>query len=157
MKIAEPGTLHHTCFVVKDVNETAQSLAKSLGIQWGVWTIAPSVCRVHGKDSPFSFRVAIGQIGGSNYELISPHEGHSVYVEHLADKGEGFHHTCIAYSSMDDVRAARDELVKQGRDLIQSGGHEDLFEFYYFAIPETDSVLELLFLAELPPPEKTIE
>ena len=90
------------------------------------------------------------------YYLISPHEGQSVYEEHLATKGEGFHHTCIAYPDLEDVRSARDELLSQGRTLIQSGGHGDLFEFYYFEIPETDSIFELLYLSELPPPEATI-
>ena len=54
------------------------------------------------------------------------------------------------------LRAARDELLKQGRTVVQSGAVGDAAEFYYFDMPELRSVLELLYLGELPPPEKTI-
>ncbi len=157
MPVTDKGTLHHTCFVVNDVEKTARSLADKLAIgPWGIWTIAPEVSQVHGRDVPISFKLAIAPIGDSNYELIEPLSGESVYKEHLRTKGEGFHHTCIAYESMEAMRAAKDELVEQGRTIVQSGGMGDAVEFYYFDIEETGEVLELLYLAELPPPEKTI-
>jgi hypothetical protein len=158
MAMTESRTLHHTCFVVHDVEQAAKALADSLAIKpWSVWTIEPEASTVHGREVPFSFRVAIAPIGDSNYELIAPHTGDSVYVEHLKSKGEGFHHTCIAYSSLEAIREARDELVKQGRQMIQSGSLGELGEFYYFEITEIGAVTELLYLKELPPPEKTIE
>ena len=157
MGVADGGTLHHTCFVVHDVEKAAKALAISLSIKpWKVWTIEPVETTVRGKAVPFSFRVALAQVGGSNYELISPHSGKSVYVEHLKSHGEGFHHTCIAYGTLEAMQAARDELSTQGRELIQSGSLGELGEFCYFDIPETGAVLELLYLKELPPPEKTI-
>lgn len=51
---------------------------------------------------------------------------------------------------------ARDEMVKQGRKILQSASLGDAGEFYYFDIAEMGAVLELLFIRELPPPEKTI-
>lgn len=54
---------------------------------------------MHGRNVPFSLRIAIAPIRSSNYELIEPVSGDSVYVEHLQSKGEGFHHTCIAYQT----------------------------------------------------------
>ena len=44
----------------------------------------------------------------------------------------------------------------QGRTMIQTADLGELGEFCYFHMPETDSVLELLYLSELPAPEKTI-
>ncbi len=158
MGVTDSGTLHHTCFVVNDLEKAAKALADSLAIKpWGVWTIEPQNCTVHGKGVPFSFRVAIAQIGSSNYELIEPVSGDSVYVEHLRSKGEGFHHTCIAYETREAMQSAKAELSRQGRDMIQSGGLGELGEFCYFEIAETGTILELLYLTELPPPEKTIE
>jgi len=157
MKGIGSGTLHHTCFLVRDLEKTARSLAESLAIgPWNVWTIAPAECTVRGKSVPFSFRVALAQAGGASFELVQPLTGDSVYVDHLRTKGEGFHHTCLAYANRDEMRAARAELVRQGRTMIQSASHGDAFEFCYFDIAETGSVLELLHLATLPPPELTI-
>ena len=156
MGVGDTGSLHHSAWVVNDVGKAAKSLADSLSIQWAVWTIEPIRCTVHGKDVPYSFKVAIAQIGDSNLELIEPLTGRSVYVEHLETKGEGFHHTCIFYPSRESARQARDELAAQGRQLIQTGDLGELGEFCYFRMPETDSVLELLYLSELPLPEETI-
>lgn len=43
MGVADAGALHHTCFVVHDVEKTAQALTESLSIgPWNVWTIEPT-------------------------------------------------------------------------------------------------------------------
>jgi len=157
MGITDAGTFHHTCFVVSDLEGVAKKLADSLSIgPWGVWTIEPDVCNVRGRDVPFSFRVALAQVGSASYELIEPVSGESVYAEHLRSRGEGFHHTCIAYETLEAMRSARAELTRQGREMIQSGRIGELVEFCYFEIQETGTVLELLYLSELPPPDKTI-
>ena len=151
MGVTESGTLHHTCFVVHDVDKTAAALEQSLGIgPWLIFDVEPHATTVRGQDVPFTFRVAIAAIGDSHYELLAPVSGESVYVEHLATKGEGFHHTCIAYSSPEALQAAKAELVGQGRELVQSGLVGERSEFCYFELAETGSILELLYLE--PPP-----
>ena len=105
---------------------------------------------------PFSFRIAFAPVGGSNFELLAPHAGDSIYVGHLEANGEGFHHTCIAYPTRDAMREAKAELVRQGREVVQSADMAALGEFCYFDIPELGALLELLYVTELPPPEKTI-
>ena len=156
-----PGAvaLHHTCFLVRDLEGTAQQLSDALGIgPWNVWTIEPAECYVHGEPSPFSFRVALATIGGGTFELIAPHSGHSVYDDHLARHGAGFHHTCLVYPSMEAVRAAKAELRRQGREVIQGGWAGDVFDFAYVPFPEIGSVVELLYLdaSKLPTPEAVI-
>jgi hypothetical protein len=100
-------------------------------------------CRVHGG-------------GGSNFELIAPDEGDSIYVGFLKEHGEGMHHTCIAYETRDALIAAKTELTRQGRTMVQSADMGELGEFCYFEMPELGSLVELLYLTPLPPPEKTI-
>jgi methylmalonyl-CoA/ethylmalonyl-CoA epimerase len=156
MSVADSGTLHHTCFVVHDLEKSAEALADSLSVKWNVWTIEPTDTTVHGRKVPFSFRVAIAQVGDSNYELIQPLSDQNHYTEHLKTKGEGFHHTCLAYPSREAMHAAKDKLVKQGREMVASASLGELGEFCYFPIPEAGGALELLYLKELPPPEKTI-
>jgi catechol 2,3-dioxygenase-like lactoylglutathione lyase family enzyme len=152
MGVTTSGTLHHTCFVVHDVDETAAALGESLGIgPWDIRTIEPPATTVRGQDVPFTFRIAIAPVGDSNIELLAPLTGDNIYVEHLAANGEGFHHTCIAYPSHAALRAAKAELLGQGRDLVQSGDFGEAGEFCYFEIAELGSLLELLYLA--PPPD----
>jgi catechol 2,3-dioxygenase-like lactoylglutathione lyase family enzyme len=155
-----PAALHHTCFLVRDLEGTAQRLADTLGIgPWNIWTIEPAECKVRGEETSFSFRVAMATVGGGTFELITPHRGRSVYDEHLQKHGEGFHHTCLVYPTMESVRAAKDDLRRQGRELIQEGGTEDVFEFGYFLFPEIGSAVEVLYLdaTKLPPPEGVVQ
>jgi Glyoxalase/Bleomycin resistance protein/Dioxygenase superfamily len=157
MKITESGaTLHHACFVVRDVEKTAAALAESGIGPWAVWTIEPVVSTVQGREVAVSFRIALASVGGSNFELLAPDKGESIFVGHLQANGEGFHHTCIAYPSREAMREAKAELERQGREMVQSADLGDLGELCYFDIPEIGALLELLYVTELPPPEKTI-
>jgi methylmalonyl-CoA/ethylmalonyl-CoA epimerase len=159
MTRAIPAALHHTCFLVRDLEGTAQQLSDSLGIgPWNIWTFTPAECTVHGQVSPFSFRVALATVGGGAFELVTPHSGRSVFEEHLEKYGEGFHHTCLVYPSLEAVREAKAELQRQGRELIQEARGGDVFDFGYFRFPEIGSLVEVLYLdpAKLPTPEAVI-
>lgn len=113
---------------------------------------------VRGVEQPFSFRVALTEVGGGTYELITPHTGKSVYDEHLEQYGNGFHHTCMVYPTLDAVRQAKAALLSDGRTLLQEGSGGDVFDFAYFEFPEIGSPVELLFLdpGKLPPPDAVI-
>ncbi len=158
-KMPSAAAFHHTCFLVRDLEGTAQQLADSLNVgPWNVWTITPTHGTVHGESCPFSFRVALATVGGGTFELITPHSGQSVYDELLATRGEGFHHTCFTYSSIAEAREAKAELLRQGREMIQEGGSGDFFDFAYFHFPEIGSAIEVLYLdaSRLPAPEAVI-
>jgi hypothetical protein len=159
MPAPKPAALHHTCFLVRDLEGTAQRLSDALEIDlWNIWTIEPAHCMVHGQESPFSFRVALATVGGGTFELITPHSGRSVYEEHLERHGEGFHHTSLVYPSLEAVRQAKAELRRQGRELIQEGSAGDVFDFAYFLFPEIGSAVEVMYLdaSKLPPPEAVV-
>ena len=159
MTKAIPAALHHTCFLVRDLEGTAQRLSDALGIgPWNIWTITPAECRVRGQVSPFSFRIALATVGGGTFELITPHSGRSVFDEQLEGQGQGFHHTCLLYPSLQAVREAKAELRRQGRELVQEGSGGDVFDFGYFHFPEIGALIEVLYLdaAQLPPPEGVI-
>lgn len=156
MGVGDTGTLHHSCWIVEDVEKAARRLAESLAVEWALWTIEPLAGTVHGEEASYSFRVAIAQVGDCRMELIEPLAGRSVYTEQLESRGEGFHHTCIIYPSRQAMRRARDELAAQGREMTQTGDLGELGEFCYFHMAEIDSALELLYLSELPEPEQVI-
>ena len=155
-----PAAFHHTCYLVRDLEGTAQRLADAFGVgPWNIWTIAPAHCVVRGKETPFSFRVALATVGGGTFELIAPLGGRSVYDEHLEKHGEGYHHACFVYPTIETVRQAKAELRRQGREAIQEGGSGDVFDFAYFSFPEINSAVEVLYLdgSKLPPPEVVIQ
>jgi methylmalonyl-CoA/ethylmalonyl-CoA epimerase len=159
MTRATPVALHHTGFLVRDLEGAAQRLSDALGIgPWNIWTIRPAECKVHGQPSLFSFRVALATIGGGTFELVAPHSGRSVFDEQLEQHGEGFHHACLMYESLEAARDAKADLQRQGRELVQEGSAGDVFEFCYFRFPEIRSLVEVLYLdtAKLPPPEAVI-
>lgn len=157
---ANPTNFHHTCFLVHDLEATAQRMADALGIgPWNIWTITPETCWVHGKESAFSFRVALATVGGGTFELIAHKSGRSVFTEHLKEHGESFHHTCLVYESMEAVGEAKAELLRQGRVMIQDGMTPGFFDFAYFQFPEIGSLVEVLYLdtTKLPPPEGVVQ
>jgi methylmalonyl-CoA/ethylmalonyl-CoA epimerase len=156
MAVSHSASLHHNCFLVEDLESAAEELSQALAISWNVWTLAPATCFVYGQPAEFSFRVALAQVGGSILELISPHAGESVYVAHLQENGEGYHHTCLAYADRETLQSAKAELLDKGYEMIQHGYTEGVFEFCYFELPVAGIILELLYFKELPPPEKTI-
>lgn len=159
MAIPTAAALHHTCFLVRDLEKVAQRLSDTLAIgPWNVWTIEPGECTVRGEPSPFSFRVAMTTVGGGTFELITPHTGKSVYDEHLERHGEGFHHACLLYPSMEAVREAITVLRGEGREVLQEASAGDVFHFAYVHFPEIGAPIELLYLdpSKLPPPERVI-
>jgi hypothetical protein len=113
---------------------------------------------VRGRESRFSFRLALATVGGGTLELITPQTGDSLFDEQLASQGAGFHHTCLVYPTLEAVREAKAELVRQGREIIQEASAGDVFEFGFFSFPEIGSIVELLYLdaAQLPAPEMVI-
>ncbi|HJS47039.1 MAG TPA: VOC family protein [Gemmatimonadales bacterium] len=160
--MTDPATpvLHHTCFLVRDLEAAAQRLADSLDVgPWNIWTIVPAECRVRGKETPFSFRVALAAAGGGYFELVTPHSGRSVYDEHLERFGEGFHHVCLLYPTLAAVKQAKADLLAQGRELIQEASAGEVFDFGYFLFPEIGASVEVLYLdpSKLPPPEAVIQ
>ena len=159
MATTVPAALHHTCFIVRDLEATARRLSDSLGVgPWHVWTIQPAEHKLHGQASPVSFRIALATCGGGAFELVTPVSGRSAADEWLEKHGEGFHHTCLVYPSLEAVRAAKADLVREGRELVSEGSAGDVFEFGYFRFPEIGSIVEVLYLdpAKLPAPDAVI-
>lgn len=77
---------------------------------WWVGTYAPprlTDMKLRGKDVRFSMRVALAFVGRTQWELIQPLEGPSIYWEHLEERGESIHHVQLAVR-----RHSLDELTR---------------------------------------------
>ena len=156
MSVTKSATLHHASILVKDLEKAANHLSNIFSVDWNVWTIAPEHTFVRGKASPFSFRVAIAEIGNASLELASPLSGANALEEYLNSNGEGYHHTCLAFQTLEAMQAAKKELVGKGFEEVQSGYTEGVLEFAYLQLTEPNVLLELLYIQALPAPDKVI-
>lgn len=59
--------------------------------------------------------VAVGRVGGTLLELITPTSDEAAFAKFLAERGEGLHH--VAYE-VDDIEAALAALERAGARLI---------------------------------------
>lgn len=94
-------------------------------------------------------------LGNMVIELISPYEGRSVYAEFLKERGEGFHHIAFAYPSQEELDKEMSARKKSGAEVLSGGSLGALGSYYYFDTKEIGLVIELLYVKQLPPPEKT--
>ena len=150
------GRIDHQSFLVKNIEEKASHLSKLLGVGFEVWTITPKKCRYRTSNETYSYRVAIATIGSGKIELIQPVAGESHLSEQLSQQGEGNHHTAFTfpnYKAFDNVRKA---LISQDYLSIQFGKTEGFFEFEYFEMPELGTIIELLWVEQMPESDGTI-
>ena len=154
--------MHHVGFIVHDLGRTMERLAISQGIRpWSMWTLKPDNPIIHGRQVPsFSFKCAMAPLGNMVIELITPYEGRSVYAEFLKERGEGFHHIAFAYPSQEELDKEMNVRKKNGAEILSGGslswpGMGTLGSYYYFDTREIGLVIELLYVKQLPPPEKT--
>jgi methylmalonyl-CoA/ethylmalonyl-CoA epimerase len=128
--------------VVKDIDRTMKKYYEILNIgPWEVYTFAPPVlreCTFMGKPSNATWVLALAWVGDTQFELMQPLSGESVYTRFLAKKGEGIHHI---KEWVDDCAAAVEEYRTKGISVIQSGKYDE-DEFYYL---DTESELGILY------------
>jgi hypothetical protein len=114
--------INQIAIVVKDLKTVMENYWNILGI--GPWDVihweAPLVYdrKYHGEPAWAREIIALTQVGGVQLELCQPVEGNSVYLDSLAEHGEGLHHLNFL---VDDVDETASILAEQGFPSIQSG------------------------------------
>lgn len=136
----------HICYVVNDVEKTARHLADRTGLKpWRVRTTGPPFLTemiVRGKKTLYSMKFARAKIGSMEIELAAPGEGDSIFVEHLKEKGEGFHHFGLSIPNETTLNQTVKELEEIGCEVLQSGRPGHSF-FYYIDLKALGTILEL--------------
>lgn len=116
------GSIDQVAVVVRDLDAAMERYWTQLGIgPWDVYTYGPH--RLHtmtfrGSDQPYVMKLALAQVGATQYELIEPLEGPTTYHEFLEQRGEGLHH--LGYY-VDDIDAEIARMAALGYPLLQSG------------------------------------
>ena len=115
-------SIDQVAVVVRNLDAAMERYAAQLGIgPWDVYTYGPHrmpTMTFRGRDHPYVMKLALAQVGTTQYELIEPVEGPTTYHEYLEQRGEGLHH--LGYYVADvDTEIAR--MAALGYPLLQSG------------------------------------
>lgn len=128
--------------VVRDLDASVRAYWDLLSVgPWTSYTLTPESLTdmtYGGKPAEFSFRHALAWKEHTQFELVQPLEGPSIFADHLERHGEGLHHVGIYVP--DQPKAMR-ELEVEGFRCLQSArgfGAEGDGAFAYF---ETDHPL----------------
>ncbi|RPI04000.1 MAG: VOC family protein, partial [Zetaproteobacteria bacterium] len=151
------GEVLQVGLVVRDLGKAMERYWTLLGIgPWKIYTYAPPALRdatVRGVRTDYSMRIACAQAGPTQLELIQPLEGPSIYMEHLAAKGEGLHHIqSRVEADIQDVLAA---FAAHGIGVLM-GGKFGEGEFYYLDTEPTLGVIYEIFHRKSRPEPETV-
>jgi methylmalonyl-CoA/ethylmalonyl-CoA epimerase len=122
-RLRAPGSahIHQIGIVVANRDEAVARYSALLGYpSWRQDSLGrDDVVRMtlRGQDAVYSMRLAFAG-DAPEIELIEPVDGHSLYSEWLAERGEGLHHLAVVVDSLDATIAA---LETAGYPNIQSG------------------------------------
>ena len=130
--------------VVRDLEATMRTYVHEYGIgPWAIYEFNPETVTEMVKDgepAEYAFRLALAMVGSTQFELIQPLDGKSMYAEFLAEKGEGLHHIALGVQDYGD---ALDTMRAKGRRVLQGGRYNGVS----FAYLSTDE--DLGFISEI--------
>ena len=132
--------------VVKDL-QSAVNYYQGLG--FGPFQIIDrpeETCELHGEQSRFRIKTALGAAGTVQLEIIQVLSGKNAHSEFLETRGEGVHHVGIY---VDDIEAELAANVEKGMDVVSRGEFMGVKWVYI----DTTSILgHLIEFIELPKP-----
>jgi methylmalonyl-CoA/ethylmalonyl-CoA epimerase len=112
--------IDHIGQVVFDLDNAMAQYAEAFGLELlgEPRVVTPDTAKVRGIATPFSFRIAFMDLGGTKLELIEPLDDlPSPYNLFLREHGEGLHHLAFYVPSIDDQL-----------EPLHSGAHERALE-----------------------------
>ena len=116
------GSIDQVAVVVRNLDAAMERYAAQLGIgPWDIYTYGPHrmpIMTFRVRDQPYVMKLALAQVGTTQYELIEPVEGPTTYHEYLDQRGEGLHH--LGYY-VDDIDTEIARMAALGYPLLQSG------------------------------------
>jgi hypothetical protein len=117
-------SVEQVALVVEDLHATMKRYWEDFGIgPWRVYTVEPpglTSLKLRGEEVESTLRWALAQIGDTQYELIQPLEGPSIYKDFLAEHGEGLHHVRFGVGDV-DVLDAVDAFAAAGVPILMQG------------------------------------
>lgn len=134
--------------VTRDLQKSIKNWINNLNIgPWQVCTFSNETATnfiVHGEPvtEPFKFLVAYAHVGNTQFEIIQPVYGPSIYDKFLKEKGEGLHHV-KEFVDHEDVDRVLAEYQRKGIAVTQSGQFENRAHYYLGTEPLLGVIYEL--------------
>ena len=119
--VALPSSIHHIGVVVEDIDKTMEFLSSIWGL--GPWQTFEYVQGKEGllAGEPFRLKVAFVKVGPTQFELLQPVEGNSVWAQFLKTNGEGVHHVAFMVPNWDEMVS---HVLGHGGRMIAGGRAE---------------------------------
>jgi catechol 2,3-dioxygenase-like lactoylglutathione lyase family enzyme len=132
--------------VVKDVARAIEFYQRAFGVTFQVVDRPKETCQLHGVESCFQIKTALGNVAGLQIELIQVLEGRTAHVEFMEAHGEGVHHFGIY---VEDLEAEIEACNKEGIGVISRGEFMGVKWTYMDSTRSAGVVMEFI---ELPKP-----
>ncbi len=123
-------------FVVEDLRDGMDKYGEILNVdEWHVYTFG-SETGVEGftykgeEIDDFEFKIALGEVGNMQFELMQPVRNVPLYEEVLEEEGEGFHHLKQKVET-ENIEDAVEEFAEKGIEKLAGGSYkEDIFIYF---------------------------
>ncbi len=132
--------------VVKDIAKSAEFYQHTLGVAFQVIDRPKETCQLHGKETSFRIKTALGNAAGLQIELIQILEGRTAHVEFMEAHGEGIHHFGIY---VEDLEKEIEACAREGIDLISRGEFLGVKWAYVDSTKVAGAIMEFI---EMPKP-----
>ena len=136
--------IYQICFVTRDLEATQAFLHEHAGV--GRFRVFPDPSfrelTYRGEPADFRINLSLGYAGDTQFEVIEPISGPSLYTEFLESSGPGLHHLGFLVEDFD--RAARG-YEANGYRVVQSGVFGAATRFaYYDTMAQCGAIMELI-------------
>jgi methylmalonyl-CoA/ethylmalonyl-CoA epimerase len=132
--------------VVKDL-QSAVDFYQGLGFgPFQVIDRPEETCELHGEESRFQIKTALGMAGNVQLEVIQVLSGKNAHTEFLETRGEGMHHVGIY---VEDIEAELASHVEKGLEITSRG---EFMGVKWAYINMLDTLGHLVEFIELPKP-----
>lgn len=134
------------CILVPDLDAAMKNFHERFGIgPWSVYTydkkFVPNQTRF-GKDTEYSSRIGLANIGNLRIELIQPLEGDTVYSDYIKKHGYGVQHFGVVVPDMDE---ALDKAREVGLDVTMEGSGFGPDGDGHYAYLDTEDLVGITF------------
>lgn len=143
--------------VVKNLDETMRTYVEKYGIgPWQVFLFSDEGVdgmHVGGKATKHAMKLALCNIGSTQWELIEPQGGDSDYVRFLKEYGEGIHHVAVGVENVDEYfKFCNEKGLFPVQGGVWRGGNNTKFIYDY-----RDTRDDLKLIVELHAPDSTFD
>ncbi len=138
----------YSCFVTYDAESMARKLSCAYPVKWNIFDFETEKSFSADSGSPLLYQMQISEGAHKPMILITPYSGNNIFSDYLDAFGEGFHHDCFMYENLEEYKRELAHLLESGYSKVQHCSKQTVFESYILKHPESQFMLELLFLAK---------